>query len=304
MDKRQKTIFYAGIGVVAALVVLAVALIFTNSRQSSEFDQVQTELDSLRFANDQLKLTNEFNQLNADFKAYEDQQIYLKNDSLVQKYDQARLKVEALLKELNAEKRSNSQNKQKIKNLEAEIATLKGIVKHYLAEIKRLGEENEGLRKEIEEISQKNEQLSSAVTTATTKNEELTQKVQLAEKLTLTGVSLQAFNEKGKAEKKVKKAKTLGVSLTITPNNTAKPGLKDVYVRITSPEGNLLKGNGSFSAEGTQLEYTTKRQVEYANEELSTVIYWDVNTSLTAGEYTVEIFIDGNRLTSRRFTLN
>ena len=304
MDKRQKTIFYAGIGVVAALVVLAVALIFTNSRQSSEFDQVQTELDSLRFANDQLKLTNEFNQLNADFKAYEDQQIYLKNDSLVQKYDQARLKVEALLKELNAEKRSNSQNKQKIKNLEAEIATLKGIVKHYLAEIKRLGEENEGLRKEIEEISQKNEQLSSAVTTATTKNEELTQKVQLAEKLTLTGVSLQAFNKKGKAEKKVKKAKTLGVSLTITPNNTAKPGLKDVYVRITSPEGNLLKGNGSFYAEGTQLEYTTKRQVEYANEELSTVIYWDVNTSLTAGEYTVEIFIDGNRLTSRRFTLN
>ena len=303
MDKRQKTIFYAGIGVVAALVVLAVALIFTNSRQSSEFDQVQTELDSLRFANDQLKLTNEFNQLNADFKAYEDQQIYLKNDSLVQKYDQARLKVEALLKELNAEKRSNSQNKQKIKNLEAEIATLKGIVKHYLAEIKRLGEENEGLRKEIEEISQKNEQLSSAVTTATTKNEELTQKVQLAEKLTLTGVSLLAFNKQGKAEKQVKKAKTLGVSLTITPNNTAKPGLKDVYVRITSPEGNLLKGNGSFSAEGTQLEYTTKRQVEYANEELSTVIYWDVNTSLTAGEYTVEIFIDGNRLTSRRFTL-
>ena len=212
--------------------------------------------------------------------------------------------MEALLKELNAEKRSNSQNKQKIKNLEAEIATLKGIVKHYLAEIKRLGEENEGLRKEIEEISQKNEQLSSAVTTATTKNEELTQKVQLAEKLTLTGVSLQAFNKKGKAEKKVKKAKTLGVSLTITPNNTAKPGLKDVYVRITSPEGNLLKGNGSFSAEGTQLEYTTKRQVEYANEELSTVIYWDVNTSLTAGEYTVEIFIDGNRLTSRRFKLN
>ena len=151
MDKRQKTILFAGIGVIVALIVLAVALIFTNSRQNSEFNEVQAQLDSLQFANDQMKLTNEFNQLNADFKAYEDQQIYLKNDSLVQKYDQARLKVEALLKELNAEKRSNSQNKQKIKNLEAEIATLKGIVKHYLAEIKRLGEENEGLRKEIEE---------------------------------------------------------------------------------------------------------------------------------------------------------
>ena len=304
MDKRQKTILFAGIGVIVALIVLAVALIFTNSRQNSEFNEVQAQLDSLQFANDQMKLTNEFNQLNADFKAYEDQQIYLKNDSLVQKYDQARLKVEALLKELNAEKRSNSQNKQKIKNLEAEIATLKGIVKHYLAEIKRLGEENEGLRKEIEEINQKNEQLSSAVTTATTKNEELTQKVQLAEKLTLTGVSLHAYNKKGKVEKKVKKAKQLGVNLTITPNNTAKPGLKDVFVRITTPEGVLLKGNGSFAYDGTQLEYTAKRQVEYANDELSTSVYWDVNSSLTPGEYTVEIFIDGNRLVSRRFNMN
>ena len=304
MDKRQKTILFAGIGVIVALIVLAVALIFTNSRQNSEFNEVQAQLDSLQFANDQMKLTNEFNQLNADFKAYEDQQIYLKNDSLVQKYDQARLKVEALLKELNAEKRSNSQNKQKIKNLEAEIATLKGIVKHYLAEIKRLGEENEGLRKEIEEINQKNEQLSSAVTTATTKNEELTQKVQLAEKLTLTGVSLQAFNKKGKVEKKVKKAKQLGVNLTITPNNTAKPGMKDVFVRITTPEGVLLKGNGSFTYDGARLEYTAKRQVEYANEELSTSVYWDVNSSLTPGEYTVEIIIDGNRLVSRRFNMN
>ena len=75
MDKRQKTILFAGIGVIVALIVLAVALIFTNSRQNSEFNEVQAQLDSLQFANDQMKLTNEFNQLNADFKAYEDQHI-------------------------------------------------------------------------------------------------------------------------------------------------------------------------------------------------------------------------------------
>lgn len=303
MDKRQKTILYAGIGVIAALIALAVVLIFNASRQSSQAEEAQIKLDSLQLVNDQLKLTSEFNQLNADFKAYEEQQIYLKNDSLIQKYDQARLKVESLLKELNTEKRSNSQNRKRIKELEAEIATLKGIVKHYLEEIKRLGEENEGLRQELSEISKKNEQLSSEVTSANTKNEELTQKVQLAEKLTLTGISLQAYNKKGKNEKKIKKAKQLGVHLTITPNNTAAPGMKDIYVRITSPEGLLLKGNGSFAFDGTQLDYTAKRQVEYANQELSTTVYWDVSTSLTQGEYTVEIFIDGNRLASRRFTM-
>lgn len=304
MNKRQRIILFTGIGVVVALIALSVFLIINNSMQVAKVDDTQAQLDSLQLVNDQLILTNEFNQLNADFKAYEDQQIYLQNDSLVKKYDQARLKVESLLKELNAEKRSNQQNRQRIKELEAEIQTLKGIVRHYLEEIKRLGEENEGLKKEIEEITARNQALSTAVTTATTQNEELTQKVQLAEKLNVTGVSLKAYNKKGKNEKKIKKAKQLGVSFTISPNNTAKPGMKEVYIRILSPEGNLLKGNGSFTFDGATLEYTAKRTIEYANEELSTVIYWDVNTTLTTGEYTVEIFCDGNRLTSRRFTMS
>lgn len=304
MNKRQRIILFTGIGVVVALIVLSVFLIINNSMQVAKVDDTQARLDSLQLVNDQLILTNEFNQLNADFKAYEGQQIYLQNDSLVKKYDQARLKVESLLKELNAEKRSNQQNRQRIKELEAEIQTLKGIVRHYLEEIKRLGEENEGLKKEIEEITARNQALSTAVTTATTQNEELTQKVQLAEKLNVTGVSLKAYNKKGKNEKKIKKAKQLGVSFTISPNNTAKPGMKEVYIRILSPEGNLLKGNGSFTFDGATLEYTAKRTIEYANEELSTVVYWDVNTTLTTGEYTVEIFCDGNRLTSRRFTMS
>ena len=202
MDKRQRIILFSGIGVIAALIILAVILIVNNSVQVAKHDETQARLDSLQFVNDQLILTNEFNQLNADFKAYEDQQIYLQNDSLVKKYDQARLKVESLLKELNAEKRSNKQNRARIKELEGEIQTLKGIVRHYLEEIKRLGEENEGLKKEIEQITAHNEQLSTAVATATTQNEELTQKVQLAEKLNVTGVSLKAYNKKAKTKRK------------------------------------------------------------------------------------------------------
>lgn len=304
MDKRQRIILFSGIGVIVALILLAVILIVNNSAQVAKYDDTQARLDSLQFVNDQLILTNEFNQLNADFRAYEDQQIYLQNDSLVKKYDQARLKVESMLKELNAEKRSNKQNRARIKELEGEIQTLKGIVRHYLEEIKRLGEENEGLKKELKQIAARNEELASAVTTATSQNEELSQKVQLAEKLNVTGVSLKAYNKKGKNEKKIKKAKQLGVSFTISPNNTAKPGLKEVYIRILSPEGTLLKGNGSFEFDGVLLEYTAKRSVEYANEELSTAIYWDVNTTLTTGEYTVEIFCDGNRLATRRFMMD
>ena len=173
MNKNQKIIVYGGAGVLACLVALIIVLIVTNSSRTNQVNEARAQADSLLLANDRLLLTNEFNQLNADFSQYEDQQVYLKNDSLVQKYNEARLKVEGLLQELSAEKRSNEANRKRIKQLEGEIATLKGIVKHYLEEIKRLGEENEGLRQEIQQANQRNEQLASQVTVATRNNEQV-----------------------------------------------------------------------------------------------------------------------------------
>lgn len=303
MNKNQKIIVYGGGAALLCLIALIVVLIVINARRTNEINEARAETENLRLANDRLLLTNEFNQLNADFNQYEDQQVYLKNDSLVQKYNEARLKVEGLLSELNEAKQSNAANRKRIKELENEIATLKGIVKHYLEEIRRLGEENEGLKKEIEAVNQRNEQLASQVTVATTQNEQLSATVKLAKKLNVTGVSLKAYNKKGKVEKNVTKAKQLGVSFTVSPNNTAAAGMKDFYIRIISPEGSLLGNGGTFDLDGSTVECTARRQIEYANEEVSLSVYWDVNTTLTPGDYTVEIFSDGYRLASRHFTL-
>ena len=303
MNKNQKIIIYGGIGVLACLIGLVIFLIISNSNRTNEVNEARAETENLRLANDRLLLTNEFNQLNADFSQYEDQQRYLKNDSLVQKYNEARLKVEGLLSELNQEKQSNAANRKRIKQLESEITTLKGIVKHYLEEIKRLGEENEGLRQEIQQVNQRNQQLASQVTLATSKNEELSQTVKLAKKLNVTGLALHAYNKKGKNEKNITKARQLGVSFTVSPNNTAAPGMKDFFIRILSPEGSLLGGDGSFQIDGKTVTATSHRQMEYANEELSVSVYWDVNTTLTPGDYTVEVFADGYRLASRHFTM-
>ena len=307
MNNNQKKLLIAGIAVLACFVGLIIWLIVANSRNTAAVNKAEARADSLAIANDQLVLTNEFNQLNADFNQYEGQQIYLKNDSLVHKYNEARMKVEGLIQELNDEKSKNAKNmaasRAKIKQLEGEIATLKNIVRHYLEEIKRLGEENEGLKQEIQQVQQKNEQLSSQYTAATKSNAELTQTVQLAKKLNITGISFQAYNKKGKVEKNITKARQLGVHFTVSPNNTTAPGMKDFYIRILSPEGTLLGGGPSFQLEGSTISSTSHRKVEYANEEFSVAVYWDVNTTLTPGDYTVEVFCDGYRLASRHFTM-
>lgn len=303
MDKKQKILIFGGGGALLCLIALVIILIINNAARTDEVNEARAEMESLRLANDRLALTNEFNQLNADFSQYEDQQIYLKNDSLIHQYNEARLKVEGLLAELDEQKKNNAANRQRIKQLEGEIATLKGIVKHYLEEIRRLGEENEGLRQEIAQVNEKNERLASQVTQATSENKELTQTVKLAKKLNITGLTFQAYNKKGKVEKNITKARQLGVSFIVSPNNTASAGLKDFYIRILTPEGVLLGGGESFEMDGANIAATARRQMEYSNEELSVSVYWDVNTTLTAGDYTVEVFADGNRLASRHFTM-
>lgn len=304
MNKNQKVIIGVGSAVAVGLIALVVSLIISNSSRTSSLNEAEARADSLALANERLALTNEFNELNANFNMYEDQQMYLTNDSLVQQYNQAKMKVEGLLQELDREKKNNAANRARIKALEGEIATLKGILKHYLEEIDRLSKENEGLRNEIQEVRSRNEQLTSAVTVATKSNEELTQTVKQAKKLNITGLSFTPLNKRGRLEKKIKKATQLNVSFTVSPNNTAAAGMKDFFVRIVTPEGSLLGGNVSFPMDGARVAATAHRQIEYSNEETSVSIYWDVNATLTPGDYTVEVFCDGYRLASRHFNID
>ena len=66
----------------------------------------------------------------------------------------------------------------------------------------------------------------------------------------------------------------------------------------------MLGNAGSFPFEGGSVPCTAKKTIEYEGQEMAGVtIYWDVNTTLNPGDYTVELFADNYRLASRHFTL-
>lgn len=304
MNKNQKILLWGAVGVFAVMVGIVVMLLTRLSKSDVDSDAAIARADSLALVNDRLQLTNEFNQLNADFSQYEDQQIYLKDDSIIQQYNEARDRVKSLLKELENEKSSNSKNRARIKQLENEVASLKKIVHHYLEEIKRLGEENEGLKKEIQAVNERNEELVSRADNAERSNAALSQEVAKAKKLSISGLSFHAYNKKNKAEKKINKATSLGASFTLNPNATASAGMKTIYMRVISPDGSLVGGGPSFSYDGASIQSSASKQVEYDNGEVRVQIYCPVNSSLTPGDYKVEIFCDGARLGSRSFNMN
>ena len=304
MNDKMKNPKYLRWGILALatlLVIIIAAFILTTKSINDKAEEAALANEQLQLTNEQLQLANEYQALNVEFQQYENQSQLLANDSLVTKYAAAKSKVEKLLQERNAEKKKSAQH---IKKLQDEIGTLKNILRHYVAQIDSLGKENAGLRAENAEIKQRNQQLSNRVATESKRNEILSERMTLAEKLNVTGVTLNALKKNGKIEKNVTKAKQLEVTFTIPQNNSTPVGEKTIYLRITNPEGALLGAGGTFNFEGASLQCTARKTIEYAGEEIGGLrIYWDVNTTLTPGDYTVELFADNFRLISRRFTL-
>ncbi len=294
----KKYLIYGG--AVIGVVIVAFLVMNTLSMRQKMIETESSNLQ-LQLENEQLSLAGEYEQLNTEFKNYESQTQYLTNDSLIVKYGEAKDKVEKLLVELKTQKITSEK---RIKELQGEIQTLKGIMRHYVEQIDALGKENEGLKAENQTIKSENAKLSNRVSEVAKKNEVLSEKMTLAEKLNITGLSLTPIKSNGKVEKKVSKAKQLMVTFTIPQNNSTPVGEKTIFIRITNPEGTLLGNRGTFTFEGGSIPYTERKTIDYTGEEVPNVtIYWNVNTVLTPGKYTVEAFADNFRLSSRSFVI-
>lgn len=303
-NSRTRTII---IGVAAVILAALVGwLVFSTVRANKRVAAAESANEQLLLDMAQADLERDYQSLNDEFAQFENSRQYIKDDSvkreLNDKYEAARVQVEKLQQELSNQKKKSAAE---IAKLRSEIDTLRALLRHYVEEIDRLNKENEALRSENKEIKEKNRTLSNQVSETTRKNEALSERMTLAERLNVTGLSITPLNKKGKKEKKVTKAVQLMVTFTIPQNNSTPVGEKTIYMRIISPSGQLLGSGGTFAFEGGNVEYSARKTIEYAGEEIGGItMYYDVNTPLIAGEYTVELFADNFRLTSRRFNLN
>ncbi|MCH5319241.1 MAG: hypothetical protein J1E38_05990 [Paramuribaculum sp.] len=299
--KNNSKLLWVAVGLIVLLIIAIIFSVFQLTSLKGEVESVKAEKEQLQLTNDQLQLANEYEAINSQFAQYENQATQFAGDTILAKYTAAKNKVEQLLKELNSEK---VKSQKRINELQNEIATLRGLLKHYIAQVDSLGKENAGLRAENEVIKNENRNLSNQVMEVERRNETLNERMTLAEKLNVTGVSLTALQKNGKPEKKITKAKQLLVSFTIPQNNSTPVGNKTIYLRIINPEGSLLGNAGNFTFEGGSVPYTAKKTIEYSGDEISGItIYWDVNTTLNPGDYTVELFADNYRLASKHFTM-
>ena len=230
---------------------------------------------------------------------YSEMKTFIKNDSIIAELTAEQARTQQLLEEL---KRTKANDAAEITRLKKELATVRAVLRSYVLQIDSLNrlnqnlmDENDRVRSELAQSNQQNQALTS-------EKASLSEKVAIAAQLDATNIQLTPLKKNGKSAKKMKDAKTLGVSFIVTKNVTASNGVRTFYVRVMTPEGDVLNGGGTFDYSGKQLAWSMKKDVEYTGEETTQTLYWTVNEYLGGGQYNVSIFCDGQAIGSRNFT--
>lgn len=274
---------------VIALLVAGVAYLGYSLSQEKQVNKDMQELAVL----EKQEMENEYQQF-AD--QYSEMKTRINNDSIVAQLTREQERTQQLLEEL---RHTKAEDAAEITRLKKELATVRAVLRSYVLQIDSLNQlnaelmnENNRVRSELDIASQQNQALASS-------NMSLSEKVAIAAQLNATNISLTPLNKKNKNNKTIKKARALLVSFNIARNVTAENGTREIYVRVTTPMGEVLNGGGSFSYEDRQLVYTMKRAIDYSGEETPVSASWVINETLPGGTYNVSIFADGNMIGSR-----
>ena len=282
---NKKTIYTIVADIVLALLA-GMGYLIVSLQKSNEENRQMLELAEM----DKREMENEYENF---ARQYNEMKTKINNDSLMAQLEREQQRTQELLEEL---RRTKSNDAAEIARLKKELATMRAVLKSFVAEIDSLNRLNTQLNAENENLRQQQAVQQQQITELNTEKASLTDKVAIASVLDATGLNIQAKNKKGKPAKKVADVKQFQVSFNIARNVTAAAGVRTIYLRIIKPTNDVAGASGTFLYQNTQVEYTARRDVEYNGEETPVTIYWDVNEMLVAGQYRIALFADGNNI--------
>ena len=281
----NKKTLYALVAVVVVLLAGMAYLIFSLNKSNEENKQMLelAEMDKREMENEYEHFAQQYNEMKTQ----------VTNDSLMAQLEQEQQRTQELLEEL---RRTKNNDAAEIARLKKELATMREVLKSFVAEIDSLNRLNTQLMGENEDLRQQQAVQAQQISSLSSEKASLSDKVEIASQLDATGIRVSALNKRGKEAKKTKDVRKFQVSFNIARNVTAAAGNRSIYVRIIKPTGEVLEGGGTFHFENRTLEYSIRKDIEYNGEETPVTVYWDVTEMLVAGQYRVQIFADGKNI--------
>jgi len=194
------------------------------------------------------------------------------------------------------------------------LAMLREITQGYVHQIdslytvnNELKEENEKIRQQYTREQDKSRELIREKETLVDKVKEAT--VLRAFNVSAIGVRLTGSGRERETDK-AKKIEKVNICFTLGENKLTEPGIKTVYIRILRPDNVVVTQkvgeDYSFTFQDQQLEYTTKKELDYQNQDLYTCLHWTKKNKEEAamvGVYKVSVYTDGYLIGETSFEL-
>lgn len=211
-------------------------------------------------------------------------------------------RADSLMNKLRSER---DLNYKKIRQYEKELGTLRTIMQRYVHQIDSLNTLNKQLASENIIIRKEKAAESTRAAIAEERAEELNNQIRLGSIVKTRDVKLVALNSGGTERMKASRVSKFRVDMVLTANDLTIPGMRNVYVRITGPDGLVLSGgpDALMDFEGDLISYSAVREVDYENVELPVSLFfnWD---NIVKGVYTAEIYMDGYLIGDTELALN
>lgn len=273
---------------IIVLGAVVVVLVSKMNQQKSESTEVQQVLEG-----EKQSLSTELKDLIGEYDA-----LKTNNDSMNHRIGEQQEKIKKLLT-------LQSSNIDLIRKYKKELSTLREVLKSYIVQVDSLNTRNQQLVKENVSVKSNLEEARTENIKVTQEKTELSSKVQKAAVITTSNIVVSPLNKRSKIENNASKVLKLKVCFTMRENSIAEAGAKDVYIRITRPDNAVIAYSQTdmFNFQGQEIVYSAKRQIEYEKKDIDVCIYWDNNNQLIMGDYTVDIFSEGNMIGTTKFNI-
>ena len=222
------------------------------------------------------------------------------NSVAIDSINTQREKINNLIQEVDRLDKKSKRDWRKIYKLKKEAETLRNIMKGYIHTIDSLNTLNINLSNDLTEKTQKLSNVSKENKKIIKQNEALQKQVAIGAVLQINNVLSSGIRirSSGAQSETTRASKTnmIKTCFSIIENKLAQAGDKEIYIRILDSEGNLLKSPTPLTIINQQkeeLKMSSKRTINYQNQNTDLCIFYEIENSISAGNYIIEVYAEG-----------
>ena len=232
------------------------------------------------------------------------------NTMAVDSIDQQREKIKSLLGKINNLNNKSKKDWRKIFKLQKEAETLRGIMKGYIHTIDSLNTLNINLSNSLTEKTRTLNKVNYQNKEFKEQNKELKEKVLMGAVLQAGNITVNAIRIRNSGTQsettRASRTEMIKVCYTLVENKLAKSGDKTIYLRVLTKSGELLSSEipmKSTNFKKEAVEMSSKRTINYQNQNTDMCIFYELIKEITPGNYTVEIYNEGYLIGESSFSL-